>query len=709
MKKVIIFSLIIICLFLLASILPLHKNVNAATATPPAYPPFPTTTVYAPSSGASDVFVNEESGFSIKIPKNVNATNSLPDSGNFQEYEFGNGEIFGYLYPANMQTGDTLQEVGEGNRDSWTTGLEQLNFITNEQITLSNGIKAWYSQFQGYVPGDDNTIEVRLTSVQNAGRAVVLVLYSLPENFLPWSSQIKAMQNSIQLSIPTVLGYPRNEVLILEGGENKNPRENDPATTHSAGDEQVFNGLVTYNDKLEIMPELAADWDVNSDGTIYTFHLQPDAVFHNGKPVTAADVVYSWERAADPTTGSDTVMTYMSDIVGVKEKHDGNAETISGLKILDEHTLQVSIDAPKLYFLLKLTYPTANVVDRQNVESGEEWYRTPNGTGPYRLVRWDSMEKKVYQSFDDYYGTKPAIPNIIFTLYTGEGIRLYETGAIDITGIGSYNVQRVTDPSDPLNKELMTGVDLCTSFVQFDVTQPPFDDVNVRQAFTMAFDREKYIKVVLNNAALPANGIYPPALPGYNLELKGLEYNPEKARQLLNESKYGSAEGLPEITYTDGGYGSYMNSDVAAMSQMWEQNLGVTITVQNLEPEKMLDEIASGNHGQIISSGWCADYPDPENFADVIFHTGKEMNYGNYSNPVLDTLLEQARVEPDVSKRIGMYQQAEQIIVDDAPAIFLTHSISYILVKPYVKGYILSPVSTFPGIRFLWMDDNYWK
>ena len=709
MKKVIIFSLIFISLILLATILPLHQNVNAATATPPAYPPFPTATVYAPSSGASDIFVNEESGFSIKIPKNVNATNSLPDSGNFQEYEFGNGEVFGYLFPANMQAGDTLQEVGEKNRDSWTTGLEQLNFITNEQITLSNGIKAWYSQFQGYVPGDDYTIEIRITTVQNAGRAVVLILYSLPEYFLSWSSKIKEMQNSIQLSIPTVLGYPRNEVLILEGGENKNPRENDPATTHSAGDELVFNGLVTYNDKLEIMPELAADWDVNSDGTIYTFHLQPDAVFHNGKPVTASDVVYSWERAADPATGSDTVMTYMSDIVGVKEKHDGNAETISGLKILDEHTLQVTIDAPKLYFLLKLTYPTANVVDRQNVESGEEWYRTPNGTGPYRLVRWDSMEKKVYQRFDEYYGTKPAIPNIIFTLYTGEGIRLYETGAIDITGIGSYNVQRVTDPSDPLNEELMTGIDLCTSFVQFDVTQPPFDDAKVRQAFSMAFDRNKYIEVVLNNAALPAKGIYPPALPGYNLELKGLEYNPEKARQLLKESKYGSAEGLPEIIYTDGGYGSYLNAEVAALSQMWTQNLGVTITVQNLEPEKMLDEIASGNHGQIISSGWCADYPDPENFADVLFHTGKEMNYGNYSNPALDTLLEQARVEPDVSKRIGMYQQAEQIIVDDAPAIFLTHSISYILVKPYVKGYILSPVSTFPGIRFLWMDDNYWK
>jgi oligopeptide transport system substrate-binding protein len=709
MKKVIIFPLVLIGLFLLASIIPLQKNVNAATATPPAYPPFPTATVYTPSSGASDVFVNEESGISIKIPKKVKASNSSPDSGRFQEYELGNSEVFGSLYLTSMNSGDSLEDIGKNARDNQAGGLEQVKFLSDKEITISNGINAWYSQFQGYIIDYKYTVEIRVTTIVNAGRAFSIMFYSLPENFSAWNDTIKEMLDSIKLTTPLSLGFPQNEVLILEGGESKNPRENDPATTHNGGDDLVFNGLVTFNDKLEIMPELAAEWDINTEETIYTFHLQPNAVFHNGKPVTAADVVYSWERAADPAIGSDTVMTYMSDIVGVKEKHEGIAESISGLKVVDEHTLQVTIDAPKPYFLLKLTYPTAFVVDRQNVESGVAWYRTPNGTGPYRLVRWDSMEKKIYQRYEDYYGTKPAIPNIIFTLYTGEGIRLYETGAIDITGIGSYNVQRVTDPSDPLNKELMSGVDLCTDYVIFDTTKPPFDDKKVRQAFSMAFDRKKYIEVVLNNAALPAKGIYPPALPGYNIELKGLEYNPEKARQLLKESKYESAEGLPEIIYTDGGYGSYLNAQVAAMIQMWQQNLGVSITVENLEPDKMFEVVSAGNHGQLISSGWCADYPDPENFADALFHTDSEMNTDNYSNPNLDRILEQARVEPDVSKRIGMYQQAEQIIVDDAPAIFLTHSISYILVKPYVKGYILSPVSTFPGFRFLWMDDSYWK
>ncbi|MGZ9225898.1 MAG: peptide ABC transporter substrate-binding protein, partial [Anaerolineales bacterium] len=133
------------------------------------------------------------------------------------------------------------------------------------------------------------------------------------------------------------------------------------------------------------------------------------------------------------------------------------------------------------------------------------------------------------------------------------------------------------------------------------------------------------------------------------------------------------------------------------------QNLGVTITVENLEPNYFLDQINSGNHGQLISGGWCADYPDPENFADVLFHSGSTQNNGGYSNTELDTLLEAARVEQDVMKRIIMYQQAEQIIVDDAAALFTTHSLSYQLVKPYVKGYVFTPIDI-PIERYLWLE-----
>ena len=270
-----------------------------------------------------------------------------------------------------------------------------------------------------------------------------------------------------------------------------------------------------------------------------------------------------------------------------------------------------------------------------------------------------------------------------------------------MTGVSYNSAERFLDSSEPLHNELVTGVNLCTGFVTFDTTQPPFDDVKVRQAFSMAFDRQKYIDVVLSGRALPAIGIFPPGLPGFNIGLEGLPYDPERARQLLAESKYGT--NLPSIVYTDAGIGSSIGADVAALAQMWQQMLGVEITIENLEPNYYLDKIYAGEHGQIFGGGWCADYPDPENFADVLFHSNSAQNSGKYSNPELDALLEAARVEQDVSKRIEMYQQAEQIIVDDAPVLFTTHSLSYRLVKPYVKGYVFTPIDV-PIERYMWLE-----
>ena len=135
-------------------------------------------------------------------------------------------------------------------------------------------------------------------------------------------------------------GSPQ-QALVLAGGESTNPREYDPATTHGSGDKLTFSGLVSFDPNLNLTPDLAGSWDVSPDNTVYTFHLRQNAKFHDGRPVTAQDVVYSWERAAAPQTESDTVMTYLDDIVGVKEMHQGQAEHISGLNILDDHTLQV--------------------------------------------------------------------------------------------------------------------------------------------------------------------------------------------------------------------------------------------------------------------------------------------------------------------------------------------------------------------------------
>ena len=393
-------------------------------------------------------------------------------------------------------------------------------------------------------------------------------------------SKFPSMQNVLLLLVLTILlstttqnaasalqiDVPLDRALVLAGGESTNPRTFDPATTISGGDKRVFSGLVSFDPNLNLTPDLAERWEISPDGTVYTFHLRQNARFHDGRPVTAQDVVYSWERAARPELASDSVLTYLGDIVGVRAMTEGETDRIDGLKIIDDHTLQVTIDAPKPYFLLKLTFATAFVLDQANVESSEEWYRTPNGTGPYKLVEWTRFERKVYEANQDFYLGAPSIPYIVILLYAGEGQRLYEAGEIDITGI--YSVERFTDPTEPLHNELLKGVNLCTGYVVFDTTRPPFDDANVRKAFSMAFDRQKYIDVIFDGHTLPASGLYPPGLPGFNTALKGLPYDPAQASQLLAQSKYGSAQGLPPIIFSNIGIGSYIGADVAAMAEM---------------------------------------------------------------------------------------------------------------------------------------------
>lgn len=672
------------------------RTVSGQSEDPTPMPMFPTATEYAPTQeiAQTSVFSNPEAGIRLPYPYMFIFTEEDSSSGVYATITIGNNEGFGALFASAYDSSKTLQENGKSIREDDFASVENVIISEERQIELDNGQKAWYTLADGTINFSDGPSPVRigLITVKGNGGAISMHIYTLPDNYDYYKAQITQLFQSLEIQPVSYYGYNRDEVMLLEGGESDNPRENDPATSHSSADTLVFSGLVTHNTELNLAPDLAASWEISADGTVYTFHLQPEAVFHNGKPFTSADVVYSWERAANPETESDTVLTYLGDIVGVEEMHAGKAEHISGLKVIDEHTLQVTIDSAKPYFLQKLTFCTTYIVDRDNIAIGEDWYLTPNGTGPYRLTRWEARKLKIYERFEEFYGAKPQIPAIITTLYSGDSTRLYESGAVDVAGVATYNVERFSDPAEPLSAELQSTVNLCTGYITLDMTQPPFDDLKVRQAFAMAIDRQKYIDVVLSGAGLPAKGLYPPALPGYNADLKGWEYNPEEAARLLSESKY-AGDQMPKIVFSVSGYGSSVSSGISAFIQMWQQNLGVEIEVQNIEPEHYMDIIAGDRHGQLISQGWCADYPDPENFAAVLFESDAEMNEGGYSNPELDAILKEASTEPDATKRIALYQQAEQIIVEDVPAVFTVHSISYILVKPYIEGYVNSPIS----------------
>lgn len=609
-------------------------------------------------------------------------------------------KVYVVLFYASMPANTTLEQAAKQARESTASGVKEVKQLGDRASTLADGRAAWRGEYSGKRE-DGSTVQVLVASTARGGRLFSLMAFGNPDDLDSERTAIDQIIASIKLESPKIYGIPRDQALVQLGGESNNPRSYDPAT--GGGDNLVFSGLVTFNPQLEVEPDLAESWDISPDGTVYTFHLRPSARFHDGRPVTAQDVIYSWERAADPATRSDTVLTYLGDIVGVQAMHAGKADHASGLQAIDEHTLQVTIDAPKPYFLMKLTYGTATVVDRANVESGPNWYRKPNGTGPYKLTRWDRFKVQIYERNDDFYLTPPAIRYIVVRLYEGVGIRMYETGDIDTTGVSLYDVERVRDPDESLHDELLTGTNMCTSYIILDTAQPPFDDLKVRQAFALAVDRQRYVDVVLKGIGLPAHGLYPPGLPGYNAGLRGLEFDPALARQRLAESKYGGANKLPPIVFTTSGFGSDVGSSVAALAQMWRDNLGVTIQIENIEPNKAQDELHAGHHGQLLSYGWCADYPDAENFADALFHSAAQQNLGHYSNPELDRLLEQARVERDVGRRLGLYQRAEQMIVQEAPAIFLTHSLSFVLIKPYLKGYQLTPIAV-PIERYLSID-----
>ena len=285
---------------------------------------------------------------------------------------------------------------------------------------------------------------------------------------------------------------------------------------------QLFSGLVCLDDNLEPAPDIAQRWQVSHDGRTYTFYLRHDVRFHNGREVKAEDFKYSWQRACAPDTGSQTAATYLGDIVGVREVLAGKTKEISGVRVIDDYTLQVTIDAPKSYFLSKLTYPTAFVVDGVNVESGGEWWRSPNGTGPFKLRQWDENNWLVLERNELYYGELAKVNFVTFHLWGGVPMNMYETGEIDVTSVCLHYIDKVTDESGPFHRELAVVPELSLYYVGFNTSKPPFDDVNIRRAFSQAIDKDKLVSLMFRGMVQPADGILPPGMPGYNKELSGL-------------------------------------------------------------------------------------------------------------------------------------------------------------------------------------------
>jgi oligopeptide transport system substrate-binding protein len=525
-----------------------------------------------------------------------------------------------------------------------------------------------------------------------------------------WLYQQGSVGPTAKTPEPVVPSGPKSATLNLVGAD---PPTLDPHlsqdSTSAAYIVEIFSGLVTLSPELEIVPDIAERWEVSEDGTVYTFYLREDAKFHDGKPVTARDFKYSFERACDPWTGSVVADTYLGDIVGVKEKLNGFVDEVSGVEVVDDHTLQITIDAPKPYFLGKLTHSTAFVVDKDNVErGGRTWTDEPNGTGPFKLKEYRFGRQIVLERNDLYYGQpKPSVEQVNFILAGGSAMTMYENGELEAVPVGLTDIERVTDPTNSLNKELTIAPSMSTYYLGFNVNQPPFDDVKVRQAFNYALDKQRIMDVIYKKTVPAATGIVPPTMPDYhNEDLKVLSYDPDKALELIAESQYGDVADLPEITLYTTGVGGAPSRMIEAIIGMYKENLGIEIAIQQTEWATFLSDISQEeNPYQMYSLGWIADYPDPENFLDVLFHSEKNDNHMGYSNPELDELLEKARTEQDPEARLKLYQEAEQIIINDAPWLPLFYEVEYWLTKPYVKGMIYPPM-IIPKLQYVSIETD---
>jgi len=471
---------------------------------------------------------------------------------------------------------------------------------------------------------------------------------------------------------------------------------------------EIYSGLVRLgaNPSNPFEPDLAESWSVLEDGKVYEFKLRNGLVFSNGDPVTAQDFKWSFERAAHPDTASTVAEEFLGDIVGIQDIVDGKATTAEGIEVVDERTLRITIDAPKAYFIAKLTYPTAFVLNKNNVESlGRNWVDEPVSTGPFTLKEYRIGQRIRLARNDNFWDRAAYLDEVVFNLAGGVAMAMYENDEIDVTGVGLADLERVQDPTEDLNKDLVeVPPNFAVSYVGFNIDEPPFDDANFRQALNHAVDKQLIADQVFSNLVKPAYGIIPPGFPGFSAEIKGLEFDPELAQDLLNQSEYADPDTRPRIILTVPGTGGSPGLTTEVVADMWRQNLGIEIEIQQVEWATYIQDLHRGRLQAWSGLSWQADYPDPQTFIDVLFRSNSAINYGGYANSQVDAYVVAAQTEQDATKRVELYNDAEQLVVSEAAWLPLWWGVdSKALVKPWVQDYQFSSL-TIAKFKDVWLD-----
>ena len=501
---------------------------------------------------------------------------------------------------------------------------------------------------------------------------------------------------------------PRGQQVLTLAGGIEPPRTLDPAlvrdSTGSFLTRQVFSGLLKLDERLEVVPDLVTSLPtVSPDRRVYSFVLRDDAIFHDGTPVTAQSVKDAFERAGDPgLAGGDGTQlpanTYLGDIRGMDARLRGERGDVEGIRVTGPRTLDIELVAPQSTFLVKLTHSTTSIVDARQVR-GRDWWKRPNGSGPFRLTEWRDGERLVFSRWDRYYEGPPPLERIVWLMgaNASQPLNLYEAGKIDATGLGADSIDRALTPGSALNADLRVTPQLSLSYIAFNVKEPPFDDVKVRQAFAMIVERDKIVRVMFEGKAREAVGLVPPPLPASDLTRP----TPDRAavvaeaRRLLAESRYGANPPRPRFFMAGGGMGGMLRDVI-------ERDLGITVDIISAPWNDFLEGLEAREYPAYMLS-WLADYPDPQNFVGALFASGSPENHTNYANPAVDALLQQAAGEVDQERRADLYRQAQRIILDDAVVLPLYFATDYTVIKPHVKGLVVTPMGLM-GLERAWIE-----
>ena len=438
----------------------------------------------------------------------------------------------------------------------------------------------------------------------------------------------------------------------------------------------LFDGLMDYEPgTTELVNDLAESYTISDDGLVYTFTLREGVTFHNGRAMTADDVKYSLDRVTNPATQSPGA-GFFGSIAGFDDVSEGNAESLSGVEVLDPQTVQITLSRPDATFLHVMAINFSSVVPKEAVEEfGDDFGKNPVGTGAFELTDWTLGQHLTFSRNEDYW--KEDLPNLDqITFEVGQepvvALLRLQQGEVDIPGDGIPPAKFVEVSNDPEFKDyIIEGGQLQTGYVTMNVNMPPFDNKQVRQAVNMAINKERIVRVI-NGRAVVANQPLPPTMPGYAPDYEGYAYEPAAAKAMLAEA--GFADGFETELYV---YNTDPNPRIAQSIQQDLQAIGIDASIKSLAQANVIAAGGEADQAPMIWSGgmaWIADFPDPSNFYGPILGCAGAVpggwNWAWYCNEELDAKAQEADSMTDpamAEQREQLWQEIYLAVMEDAP------------------------------------------